>query len=234
MSKDLRRLNLPLSIQNALFTSRRATSIKKIELFLILWRNSRVSERGQKRQGKRIRCVALNFSRFCDDWPVTENPSIVDRCKPSIKDIDQWLSCVYCKCIEEQSNWIPWQHHCPHEQEQMLVSASIFFWEIWYSLYYIGCGDGYHNSIKGLLILQRDRKNNEYSLRVLIIIQFWFLFFKFWNIHSFRQTPKHTLQMTWHGDMLSNLSTYKINSLFTINFLCLYNLCHMFASWHVN
>ena len=107
MSKDLRRPNLPFRIPNALFTSRRATSLKKIELFLILWRVSRVSERGQKRQGKRKRCVALNFSHFCDDWTVTENPSVVDRCKPSIKDIDQWLSCVYCKCIEEQSNWIP-------------------------------------------------------------------------------------------------------------------------------
>lgn len=107
MSKDLRRPNLPFRIPNALFTSRRATSLKKIELFLILWRVSRVSERGQKRQGKRIRCVDLNCSHFCDDWTVTENPSIVDRCKPSIKDIDQWLSCVYCKCIEEQSNWIP-------------------------------------------------------------------------------------------------------------------------------
>lgn len=92
MSKDLRRPNLPFRIPDALFTSRRATSIKKIELFLILWRVSRVSERGQKRQGKRIRCVALNFSHFCDDWTVTENPSIVDRCKPSIKDIDQCIS----------------------------------------------------------------------------------------------------------------------------------------------
>lgn len=56
----------------------------------------------------RDREQGFKLFHFCDDWTVTENPSTVDRSRPSTKDIhfDKWLSCVYFRCIEEQSNWI--------------------------------------------------------------------------------------------------------------------------------
>lgn len=51
ISKDLRRLNLPLSIPNALLITLHA---ELLLFFLILCKVSRVSERGRKRQGTRL------------------------------------------------------------------------------------------------------------------------------------------------------------------------------------